>query len=144
MRGKYRIRLGKKAQKKIKEGIKEQTQRKRSIRLEERIRLLNAKIQGWINYFAIADCKGFLKTLDEQIRTRLRMCIWKSWKTVRNRNRQLQILGMKDWQAHLNSNTRKSYSRTAHSGILSKTLTNEYFNTIGLKEMSTLYLKWHV
>ena len=101
MRGKYRIRLGKKAQKKIKEGIKEQTQRKRSIRLEERIRLLNAKIQGWINYFAIADCKGFLKTLDEQIRTRLRMCIWKSWKTVRNRNRQLQILGMKDWQAHL-------------------------------------------
>lgn len=108
--------------------------------MEQRLSKLNQVTVGWVNYFAIADCKKTLLRLDNMIRIRLRMCIWKSWKKVYNRMKQLMKLGMEEWKAHRNANTRKSYCRTAMSGILYHTLTNDYFRKIGYKEMSTTYL----
>jgi hypothetical protein len=128
----------------MKEKIKELTKRSQSISMRQRLIKLNQVTEGWVNYFAIADCKGALQTLDEMIRTRLRMCIWKSWKKVGNRMKQLMQLGMEKWKAYRNANTRKSYCRVAHSGILCHTLTNDYFRKIGYKEMSTTYLKRQV
>jgi hypothetical protein len=144
MQGRYRIRLGNKVLKRIKEKIKQLTKRSRSISIETRLEKLNRVTTGWVNYFAIADCKMTLLELDKMIRIRLRMCIWKSWKKVGNRMKQLIQLGMEEWIAYRNANTRKSYCRTAHSGILCLTLTNDYFRNIGYKEMSTTYLKRQV
>jgi hypothetical protein len=144
MQDRYRIRLGSKSLNRIKEKIKELTKRSQSISMSQRLIKLNQVTEGWVNYFAIADCKKALQMLDEMIRTRLRMCIWKSWKKVGNRMKQLIELGMEEWKAHRNANTRKSYCRTAHSGILCHTLTNGYFRKIGYKEMSTTYLKRQV
>ena len=99
MQGKYRIRLGSKAIGRIKEKVKELTKRSQSISMEHRLRKLNQATQGWVNYFAIADCKKTLEKLDEMIRTRLRMCIWKSWKKISNRIKQLIKLGVEEWKA---------------------------------------------
>lgn len=112
--------------------------------MDDRLAKLNAVTQGWVNYYAIADCKGILQQLDEFTRTRLRVCIWKSWKKVGNRMKQLMKLGMDEWKAWRNANTRKSYCRTAHSGILSHTLTNDYFRSIGYIEITEMYRKRHV
>ncbi len=144
MRGQYRIRVGIKAVKRIKEKIKQLTKRNYSISMERRLEKLNQVTQGWVNYFAIADCRKDLQQLDEMTRVRLRMCIWKSWKKTGNRMKQLMKLGMEQWKAYRNSNTRKSYCRTAHSGILTHTLTNKYFKEIGYKTMNETYLKRQV
>lgn len=144
MRGRYRLRIGEKAQERIKEKLKEQTKRNKSISLNERLNKLNQVTRGWVNYFAIADCKEFLQRLDEHTRMRLRMCIWKSWKKIGNRMKQLIKLGMEEWKAKRNANTRKSYCRTAHSGILTHTLTNVYFTEIGYISITDIYQKWHV
>ena len=53
---------------------------------------LKQVIIGWVNYYKLADMKLLLKELDVIIRTRLRMCIWKSWKTISKRYKALKQL----------------------------------------------------
>lgn len=89
-----------------------------------RIKKLNEVIVGWVNYFKLADMKNKLKQLDQWIRRRLRFCIWKTWKLVRTRFKNLMKLGVPEYKAWEYSNTGKSYWRISKSPILSKTITN--------------------
>lgn len=135
------IRIGIKSYERFKSTIRKITSRSWSISLEERLNILNEFIRGWVNYFKIAKCKSRLEELDGWIRFRLRMCIWKSWKTIKNRIRQLIKLGMHEMVAYLNGNTRKSYCRTAHSGILNSTLSNKYFTDLGYTSLVSIFPK---
>jgi hypothetical protein len=93
------------------------------------IRLLN---QGWGNYFKLSEAKSVFSTLDEWVRSRIRLCYWKQWKRVRTRIKQLMQLGVKPNQAYLWGNTRKGYWRTVHSPILTTTLNNAFLKKEGL------------
>ncbi len=128
----------------VKEKLRNLTKRRTGISIPRRLENLRKLTIGWVEYFAIADCKSRLQELDGMTRVRLRMCIWKSWKKPGNRKKQLINLGMEEWKAHRNANTRKSYCRTAHSGILTQTLTNDYFKTEGYKSFVETYEKWQV
>lgn len=128
----------------IKEKLRNLTKRRTGISISRRVESLRKLIIGWVQYFAIADCKRRLEELDGMTRVRLRMCIWKSWKKPGNRKKQLINLGMEEWKAHRNANTRKSYCRTAHSGILTHTLTNDYFKKIGYTSFIETYERWQV
>ncbi|WP_409025156.1 group II intron maturase-specific domain-containing protein [Flavobacterium piscis] len=37
---------------------------------------------GWVSYFKLADMSGRIKRIDEWLRFRIRMIIWKSWKKI--------------------------------------------------------------
>ena len=93
--------------------------------MDYRLLKLKQLIKGWVNYFRIADMKSLVRELDEWTRRRLRMCIWKQWKKVRTRFRNLMELGLDRQEAWMFANTRKSYWRIANSPILSRTITNE-------------------
>ncbi|WP_306813972.1 group II intron maturase-specific domain-containing protein [Clostridium mucosae] len=108
--------------------------------LEQRIIKLNQINIGWINYYGIAKCKGIAQQLDKWIRHRLRMCIWKKVKT---RYKNLKKLGLNHYQAIKFANTRKGYWRIASSAILNITLTNQFFNDLGLKSLTNQYMKIH-
>lgn len=49
--------------------------RKISIKTSQRIKQLNYLILGWVDYFRIADMKGFLIRIDERIRRKIRVVI---------------------------------------------------------------------
>lgn len=139
--GSYQIRISDKSYRRFKTTIKKLTSRKWSISIEERISMLNRYNRGWINYYRLAKCRSRLTKLDSWIRFRLRMCIWKSWKTIKNRIAQLVKLGTDEFHAYLNGNTRKKYCRIAHSGILSQTLTNKFFTGLGYTDLEGIFLK---
>lgn len=106
-----------------------------------RIKKLNEIIVGWVNYFKLADMKTKLTELDQWIRRRLRACVWKTWKLVRTRFRNLIKLGVPRYKAWEYANTRKSYWRTSISPILSKTITNQRLINHGFKSLSSQYEK---
>ncbi|MCA1076549.1 group II intron reverse transcriptase/maturase, partial [Clostridium bowmanii] len=81
--------------------------------MEYRFRKLKQVIVGWVNYFAIADIKTILKTLDEWLRRRIRMCFWKQWKKIKTKHENLIKLGLNNNKAWQYANTRKSYWRTS-------------------------------
>ena len=73
---------------------------------------------------------------NEWLRRRIRMYIWKQWKKPRTRVANLKKLGMPDWQAYRNGNTRKGYWAVAGSGILHHTITNERLARRGYYDIS--------
>ena len=64
----------------IRKKMKEQTKRNNPISAKEKIKKMEVVIRGWVNYFAIAKAKSKMHELDEWVRTKLRMGIWKQWK----------------------------------------------------------------
>ena len=79
---------------KFKAQMKKLTRRSWGVRNIVKVRKLNQLIRGWINYFKIASMKGLCERMDSHIRFRLRMCIWKYWKTPRNRANNLMKLNV--------------------------------------------------
>ncbi|WJY94852.1 Group II intron-encoded protein LtrA [Corynebacterium felinum] len=124
----YRFRLTKATKMRVLARVKELTARSWSVSMEYRIDRLNKYLRGWLGYFALADAKVFLNRLDEHLRRRLRMCVWKQWKRIRTRIRNLCRLGVDKQKAYEWANTSKSYWRIAGSWVLTTTLTNAYWN----------------
>jgi RNA-directed DNA polymerase len=123
----WEIRIAPKSLKAVSKKMKEQTQRKDPGSAKEKIKKMEAVIRGWVNYFCIAKAKGRMEELDAMIRTRMRMGIWKQWKNPTTRVRNLQRLGIDKQKAYEWGNSRKGYCRVAHSPILCRALTNDYF-----------------
>ena len=84
---------------KFKRKLKELTKRSWSVPMDLRILKLNEVIRGWINYFKIGGMKQKLKDIDERLRTRMRIVIWKQWKTGEKRYWGLRKLGAPEWMA---------------------------------------------
>lgn len=79
--------------------LKRLTNRSWSISMDERIQRLNWVIRGWINYFRIGKMKNQLIRIDGHLRTRMRIVIWKQWKTSQKRYWGLRKLGAPEWMA---------------------------------------------
>ena len=143
MFGKAYSSISKQSLKKHKDKLREILSRSNPMTLKQRIIKLNQVNIGWINYYGIAKCKGIVVQLDKWIKRRLRMCIWKQWKKVKTRYKNLNKLGLNHYQAIKFANTRKGYWRVANSVILNTTLTNKFFNDLGLKSLTRQYIKIH-
>lgn len=137
----YRLRVHPKSIGRIKEKIREATNRNVSMNFDERIEKLTQKTRGWVNYFKLADMKGTVAELDKWIRRRLRACIWKTWKRIKTRFTNLKKLGIECSKAWEYANTRKGYWRISNSPILSRAIPNELLERRGYLSMSKLYNK---
>lgn len=124
-KGEGRLRVHPKSIAKMKERIKTLTSRSNGWGYARRKVALRQYITGWVNYFKLADMKTLLLKVDEWYRRRLRMIIWKQWKRVRTRGRNLIKLGFNKYKAWEYANTRKGYWRTAGSAILNRSITSE-------------------
>lgn len=88
-KGEYRIRVPQKPMNKFKAKLKELTSRSNAMSMEYRFMKLKQVIVGWVNYFAIADIKSILKTLDEWLRRRIRMCFGNNGKKSKQSTKTL-------------------------------------------------------
>ena len=79
---------------KFKRKLKKLTKRSWSVSMDVRIQQLNWVIRGWINYFRIGKMKKSMQKTDEHLRTRMRIVIWKQWKTSQKRQWGLRKLGV--------------------------------------------------
>jgi len=137
------IRIHEKSIKRFKEKVKFYTNRNKGVSMEYRLPKLNQIIRGWINYYGIANARGKLVELDKWIRRRLRACIWKQWKKISTKERNLVKLGIDKYKAWQYANTRKGYWRISNSPILSKSLNNKYLESLGFISLTQTYQMKH-
>jgi group II intron reverse transcriptase/maturase len=138
-----RIRTHSKSIAKMKAKIKELTSRSNGWGNDRRKEAVRQYITGWLNYFCLADMKGLLERTDEWYRRRLRSLIWKQWKRIRTKQRNLIKLGIPKQKAWEFANTRKSYWRTANSPILHRSITNDRLRQAGYIFFSDYYKTVH-
>jgi group II intron reverse transcriptase/maturase len=139
-----RIRAHEKSIKKFKARIKAITSRKRGhLTIEDILLELRRYATGWLGYYAIADMKKSMQVLNEWLRRRVRQIFWKRWKKIRTKHDNLIRLGIPKDKAWEWANSRKGYWRIAGSWILSRSLTNEYLESIGFMSISKRYEVLH-
>lgn len=119
MEGKWQARPHKDSVERFKRKLKTLTKRSWSVSMDYRIRKLNEVIRGWINYFRIGRMKTHMKRIDEHLRTRMRIVIWKQWKTGKKRYWGLRKLGAPEWMARKSAAFGDHYQAVARTtGIL--------------------------
>lgn len=124
---------------KMKEHLRLLTSRSNGWGYEKRKDKLRQFITGWVNYFMLADMKGCLEETDKWLRRRIRMVIWKQWKRVISRFRNLMKIGLDKRRAWMFANTRKGYWRTAKSPILLTSITTDRLRQAGYTFLSDCY-----
>ena len=123
---------------KFKKKMKELTCRSWGVSNSYKVEKLNQLIRGWINYFKIGSMKKLCQKLDGNIRYRLRMCIWKHWKTPQNRAKNLIKLGVPQWSAWKTAYIH-GYVRPARCGDLQIAISNKRLASFGLVSMLDYY-----
>lgn len=107
--------------------------------IEER----NPILRGWINYFRLAEVKDIFEELDGWIRRRLRNILWRQWKRVYTRVKNLMKRGLEEvraWQSATNGRGAWWNSGASH---MNEAFPKSYFDRIGLISLLTTILILH-
>jgi RNA-directed DNA polymerase len=97
---------------------------------------LNPVIRGWINYFRLAETKGFAEELDQWIRRRLRLILWRQWKRPWTRFKNLMKFGIAEERAARSAFNGHGPWFNSGSSHMNLALPKKFFDETGL--ISTL------
>ena len=134
----YKAKPHAKSVEKFKKKMKEITCRSWGVSNSYKVEKLNQLVRGWINYFKIGSMKKLCKQLDGTIRYRLRMCIWKHWKTPHNKEKNLIKLGLPKWAARRTAYI-KGYARVCRTWDIHQAISKERLASFGLVSMLDYY-----
>ncbi len=121
--------------------IRSLTRASRSSSLSHRIEGLNRYLRGWLGYFILADARTHYQRLDEWVRSRLRMVLWRQWKRPRARYRELRAHGYPHELAYPVANARQGPWRMAHNHHLLRLLGLSFWRAQGLQSLEQRYLQ---
>ena len=85
--------------------------------------------------------KMLCKKLDSNIRYRLRMCIWKHWKTPKNRAKNLMKLGIDRRTAFRTAYAGARIAYVCNKGAVNVAINNERLTRFGLVSMLDYYTR---
>jgi RNA-directed DNA polymerase len=129
------VEISPKAIDKLKAKVRELLDVRNSISAEGLRKRWSAYIDGWWNYFRIADRLWSLKGVDGWIRCHMRKMFWLRWHDRHGRRNALRRLGTSPRGLGISS-SRAGAWRIAHSPIVQQALTNARLASFGL------YVPW--
>ena len=140
-RGKCRFRVHPKSVTKMKNKIRELTDRSNGWGNEYRALKLTQFIRGWVNYFGMADMKSMLKINDEWSRHRIRAIYWKQWKKVKTKFKELKKLGVEEEKAWICANMRNGNWFCSGYITLQGAFNNKKLRELGYPTFTEFYMK---
>jgi RNA-directed DNA polymerase len=130
-----RRRIAPKAIERFKQRIREITRHAKSVSLETTMATLAPYMRGWRGYFGFCETPDVLIQLTRWVRLRLRVALWRQWKTPRRRRAMLIQLGVRATLAANAAGTAHGPWHLAHSKALHVALSNAYFRDRGLPSL---------
>lgn len=143
-KGQWKTKPHLKSYQKLVRKLKQLTDRRWSISLDNRIKKINYVARGWVNYFRIANMKNKITEIDGHLRVRIRVIIWKQWEKIRKKCESLQRLGVPFKIAFNYANTRKDYYQICKARYIQFAINNERLRKIGLVFLLDQYEKVHI
>ena len=89
-------------------------------------------LRGWISYFKLAEVKRFAQELDEWIRRRLRLIIWRQWKRRWSRFKGLMKAGLTEENAGKSAFNGKGPWWNSGAQHMNFAFRKKYFEELGL------------
>ena len=137
------IRTHAKSLKKAKQKLKKLTSRSQGRNVRVVMDKTKVYFRGWLNHYGIASMRTTMKEWDGWLRRRLRMYIWKQWKSPRTRKENLMKLGLPEWRACEVAYSRKAYWRSARHASVNAAISNKRLAQAGYVSILDLYESVH-
>ena len=102
---KPKLKIAQQSRERLAEKIRKTLREARGGSLKQAIERLNPVLRGWVAYFRLTEVKGVLEDLDGWIRRKLRALLWRQWKRVYTRAKNLMRAGLgkvRAWQSATN------------------------------------------
>jgi group II intron reverse transcriptase/maturase len=99
---KPKLKIAPQSRKRLEEKIRQMQRQARGQSLKQVIERLNPVLRGWMAYFRLPEVKGVLEEFDGWLRRKLRALLWRQWKRVYTRARNLMKAGLdkeRAWQS---------------------------------------------
>lgn len=126
----------------LKEKVRERMRKGRGRNLGRLIEEdLTPLLRGWANYFRLAEVKNIFEELDGWIRRKLRAILWRQWKRVFTRARNLMRLGLEKVRALKSAMNGRGPWWNAGASHLNAALPKKYFDRMGLVSLVDQMLK---
>jgi RNA-directed DNA polymerase len=119
----------------FKRRIREITRQAKGVSIQTTIAELASYMRGWCGYFGFCETPEVLVYLTRWVRLRLRVALWRQWKTYRRRRAALIALGVRSRLARNTAGSGRGPWYLARSKALSVGLSNAYFRSLGLPSL---------
>ncbi len=127
----------------LKQKVRRLTNRNWGVSMGYQLFKLRQYLQGWINYFGIANAYQACVELDQWIRRRVRMCYWRQWRKPRTKVQNLLKRGVKVQVAVYCGITSKGPWRSSKTAGIQQALNNEYLKKAGLYSLRDGWIAVH-
>ena len=91
---KPKLKIASQSRERLREKIRLALRRGRGQSMQQVIKGLNPVLRGWLAYFRLTEVKNVLEELDGWLRHKLRTLLWRQWKRVYTRARNLMKAGI--------------------------------------------------
>src|SRR6266436_4145723 len=119
----------------FKRRVREITRRAKGVSIDATMEELAPYMRGWRSYFGFCETPRVLGSLTCWVRARLRVALWRQWKTPRRRRAALLELGVRSKLASNTAGSSRGPWYLAHAKALSVALPTAYFKSLGLPNL---------
>ncbi len=89
-------------------------------------------LRGWMAYFRLAETKGSIELLDQWVRRKLRVILWRQWKRPRTRYARLRSLGLDPARARLGAGNGRGPWWNAGASHMNEAVPTQWLRRLGL------------
>lgn len=129
---KPQLRIARPSLSRIAERVRELLRGARGRSLAQNIEQLNPLLRGWAAYFKLTSTKQALEMLDGWIRRKLRDLLWRQWKRVHTRARNLMQRGLPEERAWRGATNQRGPWWNAGASHMHAAFPKSWFDRLGL------------
>lgn len=129
---KPKLKIASQSRQRLAEKIRLALRRGRGQSVRQVIKGLNPVLRGWMAYFQLTEVKNVLEELDGWLRHKLRALLWRQWKRVYTRARNLMKVGIdkvRAWKSATNGHGPWWNGAASH---MNQAFPKSWFNHVGL------------
>ena len=127
----------------FKRRVKKITGRSWGVSMSFRLKELALYLRGWMGYFGIVKYYTPIPEMDSWLRRRIRMCLWKTWRRVRTRVRELLKLGTPLKATLLTAMSRRGPWHLSRTKATQMGMSDKWLAEQGLISVKDLWIRIH-
>src|SRR5271157_300188 len=139
--GEPRLKVAPESEARLKAKLKDIFRRGRGRSLQRVIEEMKLVLIGWMNYFSLAQVRNVFERLDEWIRRRLRVILWRQWKRPRTRAKRLMARGLPEEQAWKSACNGRGPWWNAGATHMNLAFPRAFFDRLGLVSLLDRHLR---
>lgn len=127
-----KLRIAPESRKRLADKIRLALRRGRGQSMQQVIKGLNPVLRGWMAYFRLTEVKNALEELDGWLRRKLRTLLWRQWKRVYQRARNLRKAGIDKVRAWTSATNGRGPWWNGGASHMNQAFPQSWFDRMGL------------